>query len=153
MKQNSQVWIIVLVILIGIIVGFLMKENGQTSTNISRETSINNDPYKELRSDGKYTDEENTIKTTVDKYMFENFGSIFKTTWFDSVSASGAVINEYGRFFVVQSDGDIEEAKKFVEGLLHFFNDKTINKEYHVDKVLIINSQNVIIYEVNTIKW
>jgi hypothetical protein len=30
--------------------------------------------------------------------MFENFGSIFKTTWYDSVSASGAVINDYGNF-------------------------------------------------------
>jgi hypothetical protein len=34
--------------------------------------------------------------------MFFNFAKFGNTTWYDSISSSSAVINEGGRFFVVQ---------------------------------------------------
>lgn len=153
MKQNRQLGIIVLVIVMGVIVGISLQGDKITSQNTSQVTSISYDPYKELRSNGKHTDEEKRIKDTVDKYMFENFGSIFKTTWYDSVSASGAVINDYGKFFIVQSSGEEEKAKKFVGGVLTFFNSRTTTEEYRVDKVFLLNKNGEVIYQVDTIIW
>lgn len=153
MKQNRQLGIIVLVIVMGVIVGNSLQGDKITSQNTSQGTSISYDPYKELRSNGKHTDEEKRIKDTVDKYMFENFGSVFKTTWYDSVFASGAVINDYGKFFIVQSSEEEDKAKKFVGGVLTFFNSRTTTEKYRVDKVFLLNKNGEVIYQVDTIIW
>lgn len=153
MKKSFQVILIVLVIILGIVVGNMMT-NTKIESSINPQSKIEkSDPYKELQSDGKHTKEESVLKAVVDKYMFENFGSIFKTKWFDSISASSTVINEYGRVFVVQSKGDDNKAIDYVGGLLSFFNDKTIDKNYHVGKVVLVDKEFKIIHQVDTIKW
>jgi hypothetical protein len=145
--------LIALVIILGIVVGNMMT-NAKIGISSNTQSKIEkSDPYKELRSDGKHTEEENMIKSVVDKYMFENFGSIFKTTWFDSISGSDAIINKYGRVFIVQSKGEEDKAINYLGGLLSFFNDKTIDEKYHVGKVVLVDKDFKTIDQVDTIKW
>ncbi|MEK4294053.1 hypothetical protein [Paenibacillus sp. FSL R5-0914] len=154
MKGSTKVVIGVIVVVLGILVGSGM--NGVATPNVDQQTTAKKDPFKELRSDGKHTEREKLIKDKVDKYMYENFGGTFKTTWFDSISASGAVINEYGKFFIVVSKGEDEKAIDYVSGLLSFFNDKTIDKDYKVAKVILVDEEYKVykvIKQVNTIEW
>ncbi|WP_440833425.1 hypothetical protein [Paenibacillus sp. 22594] len=151
MKVSTKVVIGVFVVVLGILVGSGL--NGVGTLNEDQQTTAKKDPFKELRSDGKHTDQEKIIKDKVDKYMYENFGGTFKTTWFDSVSASGAVINEYGKVFIVVSKRDDKKAINYVGGLLSFFNDKTIDKDYKVAKIVLVDEEYKVIKQVNTIEW
>ncbi|WP_419872925.1 hypothetical protein [Candidatus Pristimantibacillus sp. PTI5] len=153
MKNSVQVMLVVLVVILGAIVGSKMIQTDTKDASISQQETEKSDPFKELRSDKKHVEEEALIKKTVDKYMYENFGSVFKTTWFDAVKGTGVVINEYGRMYIVQSNGDDEKAKEYVGGLLSFFNSKATNAKYNVDKIILVNSDKKIIHQVDTIKW
>jgi len=152
MKKSVNFGIILLVIVAGIVFGSKLNDSNVKGANTTQQTIETKDPYKELRSDGKHIEDEDAIKRTVDKYMFENFGNTFKTTWYDSISASSAVINEYGRLYIVQSKGDHAKAKKYVSGLLGFFNSKTTNVKYRVGKVVLVDKEYKIIYQVDTLK-
>ncbi len=87
--------------------------------------------------------------------MYLNFGSVFETTWYDSVSGSSASINESGRVFVVQSKGDSfdAEANNYMDGILSYFNNKTFDSWYKVDKVILISEDFEILKESKIIKW
>jgi len=87
--------------------------------------------------------------------MYLNFGSVFETTWYDSVSGSSATINESGRVFVVQSKGDSFDSKayNYRSGILYYFNDKTLDSRYKVDKVILISEDFGILKESKIIKW
>lgn len=152
MKKGLNGLIIVIIIISGIFFGINLDNTNYEKVNTD---STSNDPYKELRSDAKHKIEEENIKKVVDKYMFDNFGNVFKTTWYDSISASSAVINEYGTYFVIQSKSDShnEKAKEYIKGLLGFFNSKTTDSEYLVDKVILVDQENNIIYKKDTFKW
>jgi 23S rRNA G2069 N7-methylase RlmK/C1962 C5-methylase RlmI len=152
MKKGLNGFITVIVIIAGIYIGINLDKTNYE--NVITD-SISTDPYKELRSDGKHQSEEENIKRIVDKYMYDNFGSVFKTSWYDSISASGAVINQYGKYFVIQSKSDShnDKAKEYIKGLLSFFNSKTTDPEYLVDKVILVDQGNNIIYEKDTFKW
>ncbi|WP_160037200.1 hypothetical protein [Paenibacillus sp. An7] len=152
MKSATKVIIGVLVVIIGILIGSIVNGVGTLNLNMNQQITVKNDPFKELRSNGKHTKEEKLIKDKVDNYMYENFGGVFNTTWYDSILASGAVINEYGKLFLVVSKGDDEKAINYVRGLLSFFNDKTIDEVYQVTKVVLVDKEYNLIKQVETIK-
>jgi hypothetical protein len=153
MKKGLNAGVLIIIIIAGIYVGLNINETGiNVVSNEAQETS---DPYKELRSDEKHTKEEDFIKKEVDEHMHFNFAKYGKTSWYDSISSSSAVINEGGRFFVVQikSNADEEKAKEYVGGLLSFFNAKTTDPKFLVDKVIVVDKEFNIVYEKETIKW
>jgi hypothetical protein len=153
MKKGLNFWIVIIVIIAGIYAGLQINKTGIML--VSSETEDTQDPYKELRSDEKHSKEEDIIKKVADEHMYFNFAKFGKTSWYDSISSSSAVFNESGRFFVVQmrSNADKEKAKEYVGGLLSFFNAKTTDSKYLVDKIIVVDKEFNIVYEKETIKW
>ncbi|MGY4796029.1 hypothetical protein ACVNNN_13585 [Lysinibacillus fusiformis] len=149
-----------LLIFIGVVMlALYVVNNSEITETIANKNStqyiVNEDPYKDFRSDNTQTDLENIIKNEADKFMIENFGSYTKTTWFDSVSATSTSINKNGKYFLVQSK-DTEhnsQAKQFVQGLMMYFNSKTLDKSYKVDKVILVDQDFNILFEFEIIKW
>lgn len=153
-KKGINLWILIIVIGLGVYIGTTDNNNSKTSPNSvgSKESS---DPYEYLRSDKKHTLEEDVIKKAADKYMIENFGSVIKTSWFDSIKGTRAVINKTNKTFIIQSKGESYDvnAEKFMSATLGFFNDKTLELNYRVDRVTLVDRNYNIIKEAEIIKW
>ncbi|MGM0805573.1 MAG: hypothetical protein ACQET8_12575 [Bacillota bacterium] len=98
--------------------------------------------------------EAESIKKAADEFMYFNFAKVGKTTWYDSITSSGARITDNERVYAVQySDEDqFENAKKYIGSLNMFFSSKT-NKTFHVDKIVLYDKEMTQKYEMETIKW
>ncbi|MBO0587105.1 hypothetical protein [Sporosarcina sp. E16_8] len=152
MKKRHHALIIVIITIAAI---YLSTNSFESSTFFANDTIYTRDPYSELRSDGSQPNLEAFIKKEVDQYMYLNFGSVFETTWYDSISGSSATINESGRVFVVQSKGESFDGKahNYMGGILSYFNDKTLDSKYKVDKVILVSEDFEILKESKIIKW
>ncbi|MDF1508787.1 hypothetical protein PZE06_11440 [Robertmurraya sp. DFI.2.37] len=151
MKREINIWMLLIVIVAGVIIGV----NANNPSKISSTTSdtLENKNYEKLNSDNQHVQQEEAIKKALDMYMSENFYRYHKTTWFDSVSGTDAVINEYGKTFIIQSKGKEyeQEAEKFYSAVLGFFNAKTTDPKYLVDNVILIDQDFNILRETKTI--
>ena len=154
MKKGINFWVLLIVIVAGIVVGL-----GINSTNLSKLASNDVtkviDPYERFRSNNEYPEQEEVIKNALDSYMYRNFSQYYQTSWFDSVSATDAVINDYGNTFIIQSKSneDNMRAEKFYGAALGFFNAKTTEAQYLVDRVILIDQDFNILKEMETVKW
>lgn len=142
--------VIILICVVGVAVLFI---NNQESDNTKEvNNSSQSDPYKGLRSDGTQEDLEKIIKNEALEFMNFNYA---ETTWFNSISAASTVINSHGKFFIVQSKSENlnPKAKPFVQGLLSYFNAKTLDKSYKVDKVILVDQEHNILFETEIVDW
>ncbi|AVK86010.1 hypothetical protein C3943_22190 [Lysinibacillus sp. B2A1] len=155
MKKSYHILIFLGVVMLAF---YVVNDNEKFEITVDQSNTqymVKDDPYKGLISDNTQTDLENIIKKEADKFMIENFGSYTKTTWFDSVAATSASINKNGKYFLVQSKGDEynPQAKQFLQGLLMYFNAKTLDKSYKVDKVILVDQDFKVLFESEIIKW
>ncbi|MCM0626515.1 hypothetical protein M5J14_18630 [Lysinibacillus sp. OL1_EC] len=151
MKKSNHIFILIGVVLLALFFVNDKNLNLQSSGQVIQQ----DDPFSEFRSDGTQTDLETIIKKETDQFMYENYGSVFKTTWYDSISASSTMINKHGKYFVVQSKSSEHnaQAKQYAQGLLSYFNMKTLDKSYKVDSVLLIDQDYNILFKSEIVKW
>lgn len=153
-KVNKKLHASILIVVIAIasFVGLNMDNDLSFDPNVKTEV---NDPLALFRSDDQHKESETAIKTVFDEYMNYNFHQFGKTTWFDSVSATGAIINEYGVTFVIQSKGSQydKQAENFLSAANYFFSDKTLESKYKIDRLILASQDFKIIKELDVIKW
>lgn len=154
MKKEINIWILSFVIVAAVVIGLNINNSSNTSYT-PKDNTTEIDPYERFRSNNQHVDQENAIKKELDNYMGRNFYQYYETTWFDSVSSTGAVINDYGKTFIIQSKGDSfhEKARMFFNATLGFFNAKTTEAQYLVDKVILIDQDFNVLEETETISW
>lgn len=150
MKKGINIWALLIVIVAAIVIGLNINNPLKISS-----TNSEKDPYEKLRSDNQNVEQEDAIKKALDSYMSENFYRYAKTSWFDSVSATDAVINKYGKTFIIQSKGEQynQQAEEFYSAAVGFFNAKTTEPQYLVDYVILIDKDFNTLRETETINW
>lgn len=164
MKNGLNSGIVLLVVIAGIVIGLKMNDTSASSFFSAEDTESTSttekkvekvDPLEPLRSDEKHVKQEKVIKNAFDEYMNLNFYKYYKTSWWDSVSAGGAVINKYGRTFILQSSSDVYNSKtqNYLIAASAYFNDKTLESEYQVDRLVLVDSKFSIMDERKIIKW
>ncbi|MFD1357351.1 hypothetical protein ACFQ4X_05510 [Fictibacillus halophilus] len=148
MKKGLNKGIVFIVIIAGVYFGL----------NINKTTTIEviqqNDEAVTIQPTQAQMKEADEIKKAADEFMYFNFAKFGKTSWYDSVTSSGAKITDRERIFAVQytDDSQFENAKKFVGSLNMFFSDKT-NKKHNVEKIILFDKDNNQVYEMDTVKW
>lgn len=153
-KVNKKLHAGILVVVIAI-ASFIGLNTGNDSLLDFDSARENDDPFAPFRSDNLHKEKESEIKEAFHEYMNYNFYQFHKTSWFDSVSATSAVINEYGTAFVIQSKGTEydKHAENYLGSAGFFFNDKTLEGKYKVDRLILVNQEFETIKEIDIIKW
>jgi len=153
-KVNRKLHAGILVVVIAI-ASFIGLNMGNDSLLDFNNTQENNDPYVQFRSDNLHIERESAIKEAFHEYMNYNFQQFYKTSWFDSVSATSTIINEFGTLFLIQSKGKEydEQAKNYLGSAGYFFNDKTLDQKYRIDRLILVNQEYEVLKELGIVKW
>lgn len=63
--------------------------------------------------------------------MFDDVGNIFKTSRYSYIAATGAVINDKEKLFIIQAkEGDEKKAASFFDFALGYFNNTNLKPKY-----------------------
>jgi flagellar biosynthesis GTPase FlhF len=132
-----------------------MKAQKKAKDEAKKKAQAEAEAREKAELEAKNQAAEIAIKDALDLYMYENFKYYYETSWYSSVSATGCVIHENEKVFILQSKGNSynDQAEQFLSATLGFFNSKTTEAQFLVDKVILVDNQKNIIKEVETNKW
>ncbi|MDN4525913.1 hypothetical protein [Fictibacillus fluitans] len=138
MKRGPNLFIICLVVVAGIYVGV-----GRNLSNhpqaLQNETSTTVATDSEL-PDMNNTKAEDAIKKEFDSHMFDDVGNTFKTGPDSYIAATGAVVNDREKLFIIQAEaGDEKKAASFFDFALGYFNNTKLKPKYRVDTVVLVD--------------
>ncbi|MDM5337432.1 hypothetical protein QUF84_09415 [Fictibacillus enclensis] len=139
MKRGPNLFILCLVVVAGIYVG-VGRNHSNHPQALQYETDATFVTENELHDKMNNSKAEDAIKKEFDSHMFDDVGNIFKTSRYSYIAATGAVINDKEKLFIIQAkEGDEKKAASFFDFALGYFNNTNLKPKYRVDTVMLVD--------------